>query len=318
MKFLFGPVHSRRLGRSLGIDVVPYKTCSLNCIYCEVGATTDLTDTPVMFFPPEKIIRELSDFLKTSPELDVITFSGAGEPLLYEGIGEIVRFLKSHERQYRLALLTNGTLLHRPEIRDKIRDIDIVLPSLDAGTEEVFQRVNRPAEGCTLTQLVDGISALSREFEGEIWLEIFLVPGINTSPEELEQIHRHVQRINPTRIQLNTLDRPGTEPWVRPMLRSEMERIAEIFSPIRVDIAGSSRQDQHKEIPGEKVRIDQIRERILDTVSRRPSTLDDVAMMAGLTAEQVLPHLIALESDSRIERIRQNNGTFYRTCAPES
>lgn len=160
-KYIFGPVPSRRLGSSLGIDLIPYKTCSLNCVYCECGKTTDLTFERKEYVPTERVIEELDDYLKTEPELDYITFSGSGEPTLHNGIGEIIKFLKENYPQYQLALLTNSTLLNDEKLQDEIKKLDLIVPSLDAVSEDVFQKINRPVEGLSAQKIVQGLINLN-------------------------------------------------------------------------------------------------------------------------------------------------------------
>jgi len=149
-KHLFGPVPSRRLGISLGIDLVPYKTCTANCVYCECGKTTNLTIERKEYIPTDEILNELDVYLKQAPDLDYITFSGSGEPTLHSKIGEIINFLKKNYPQYKVAVLTNGTLLFHKELRDELKNADIIKPSLDAGSDEIFKKIKRPHENLNL------------------------------------------------------------------------------------------------------------------------------------------------------------------------
>jgi wyosine [tRNA(Phe)-imidazoG37] synthetase (radical SAM superfamily) len=210
-KHLFGPVPSRRLGTSLGVDLVPFKVCSFNCIYCEVGATTNLTLERSEYVPVDAVLAELEDFLSTNPPLDYITFSGAGEPTLNSGIGRIVTHIKERYPQYKLALITNSSLFGDPTLRAEIAAVDLVLPSLDAVSPKVFARLNRPNHALSIDEIVEGLIAFRLESEATMWLEIFLSPGINDTPEELAALKAACSRIQPHSIQLNTLDRPGTD-----------------------------------------------------------------------------------------------------------
>lgn len=229
-KHLFGPVVSRRLGISLGVDVVAYKYCSLNCVYCEVSKTTHLTLKRKSFFDISEITAELDSFMSTNPTLDYITFSGAGEPTLNSNLGEIIAYIKTHYPQYKLALITNSTLLNDPQLLSEILPCDLIVPSLDAISEEVFEQINRPVDKLTAQDIVDGLLDLRKAYTGQIWLEVFIVPGINDHLEELELIKEAYEQIKPDKVQINSLDRPGAEEWVEPAIYLALEDIRAILS----------------------------------------------------------------------------------------
>ena len=229
-KHLFGPVVSRRLGISLGVDVVAYKYCSLNCVYCEVSKTTHLTLKRKSFFDMEEILRELDDFLAAKPILDYITFSGAGEPTLNSDLGEIINYIKSHYPQYKLALITNSTLLTDPQLLSEILPCDLIMPSLDAVSDEVFELVNRPIDKLLAQDLIQGLIELRKAYKGKIWLEIFIVPSLNDHLEEIELLKEAIEQIKPDIVQINTLDRPGAEEWVEPAIYLALEEIKGMLS----------------------------------------------------------------------------------------
>ena len=186
--YIFGPVPSRRLGRSLGVDLVTHKTCTLNCVYCECGKTTRLTLKRNPYVPGDDLRKELGRLLSTEPALDFITFSGAGEPTLNSDIGEIIRFIKTDYPQYKVALLTNGTLLYQPEVRAQLFGADLIVASLDAATETTFLRINRPHPELEVSQIIDGLAVFRKQFAKSFWIEIFIVPGVNDNESELEKI----------------------------------------------------------------------------------------------------------------------------------
>lgn len=240
MRYIFGPVKSRRLGVSLGIDVIPFKLCSFNCVYCECGATTHLTAEVKEYIPADDIIRELDAVLSKSPELDVVTFSGSGEPTLNSGIGKIIKHLKMNYPQYKVAVLTNSTTLRIPEVRRSIIQADLIVPSLDAASEDVFNRMMKPAPGINVNEIIEGLISLRRDFSGEICLEIFIIEGINDTPSELKLLREASEKISPDEIHLNSLDRPGTEKWVKPVSPERMQEIKKFFEPLPVKIIGKA------------------------------------------------------------------------------
>jgi wyosine [tRNA(Phe)-imidazoG37] synthetase (radical SAM superfamily) len=245
-KHLFGPVVSRRLGISLGVDVIPYKYCSLNCVYCEVSTTTHLTLKRKPFYEVSEIMDELDDFLADNPELDYITFSGAGEPTLNSNLGGIISSIKQKYPQYKLALITNSSLLTDPELRAEILPCDLMLPSLDAVSEHCFQEVNRPIDKLKAEDLIQGLVELRAEYTGPIWLEVFIVPGINDHLEEIELIKEAIEKIQPDKVQINSLDRPGAEAWVEPAIYLALEEIRAILqedSVIPVEIIAKTHRE---------------------------------------------------------------------------
>lgn len=306
-QYLFGPVPSRRLGVSLGIDLVPHKTCSYNCIYCECGKTTDLTAVRSEFYPTDAIIREIDDYLSTHPHLDYITFSGSGEPTLHSGMGIIARHIRENFPEYRLALLTNGSLLTDPEVRAEAALMHVVVPSMDAVSESVFKKIDRPCSTITAADVLSGIVTFRKEFKGEIWLEIFIIPGMNDSEEELLFLRDAIAEIRPDRVQLNALDRPGLYDWITTPTKEEMEHIADALGfpgteiveglPSRSDIASFS-QD--------------VRDSILGTIRRRPCTIDDLSRILGLHPNEVRKYIDPLLADGCITEERESRGIFYR------
>ncbi len=305
-RYLFGPVPSRRLGISLGIDLVPHKTCSFNCIYCECGQTTDLTCERRDYVPTDRVIAELDDFLATAPDLDYVTFAGSGEPTLHSGIGEIISFIKDRYPRYRVAVLTNSALFTDPGVRAALMRADLVVPSLDAVSEEVFVKINRPSPGITAGQVLEGLLDFAREYTGEVWLEIFIVPGVNDTDKELRLLKDAVIAIEPDRVQVNTLDRPGAEDWVRPASPEAIERIAAMLGgnagAIGAAYAGRTLPPKTKDIG----------ETILATIRRRPCTPRDLATLLGIRPTEVAKHLRVLEAEGLIEAVEEKRGVFYR------
>jgi wyosine [tRNA(Phe)-imidazoG37] synthetase (radical SAM superfamily) len=305
--YIFGPVQSRRLGISLGIDMVGPKICSLNCVYCECGKTTELTLARGEYSPAGKIIEELTGYLSGKPRLDYITFGGSGEPTLNTGIGRILRFLKQSYPQYKCALLTNGTLLHLPGVREELLPFDIVLPSLDAVSDDIFAKVNKPHRGLDNAAVIQGLIEFRKAYKGVIWLEVFIVPGVNDTPEELAIFRETITKINPDRVQLNSLDRPGTCGWVQPAPIENLQEIARLLAPLPVEII--SRQAYTAALPQA---ADNALDSILAIIARRPSTVEEIATLTGTTINHAASLLAALAESGKISPHTVGARTFYR------
>jgi wyosine [tRNA(Phe)-imidazoG37] synthetase (radical SAM superfamily) len=306
-KHLFGPVASRRLGVSLGVDIVPSKVCNLNCIYCECGVTTTLSDERREWVPAEEVITELSGFLAQSPRLDVVTVTGSGEPTLNTGLGAIIGFLKKNHPRYKTALLTNGTLFTLPDVREAASLFDYVLPSLDAVSHDAFNRVNRPYAGLDNKKIIEGLAAFGRGYRGSLWLEVFIVPGINDTVEELHLLKKAAEEIGPARVQLNTLDRPGASDRVVPATAERLCEIAEFFKPLAVEIL--SRQYT---APAGRLAGSTLEPAICATLRRRPSTVEDLAATTGRTINDITAVLSSLVNSKKAVTEAVQNRIFYK------
>lgn len=306
-KHLFGPVPSRRLGMSLGIDLIPPKICTLNCVYCECGATTRLTHERKEYVPVKEVFSELDDFFRHNPDPDTLTFSGAGEPTLHVHIGEVIAYLKSLRPSLPVAVLTNGTLFTDQQVRRELMQADLVLPSLDAATDKALRKINRPRKELRAADYIRGLVDFSREFSGQIWLEIFLLPGYNDDEENLEALKMAVGEIGPQRIQLNTLDRPGTVRGLHPVPVERLEEIAAWFGMEQVEVIAPPPKRRET-----KSYRDDLESAILETISRRPCTLEDLEEILGLHIHEINKYLGVLEEAGKIRSIRQERGTFYQ------
>ena len=217
MKYVFGPVPSRRLGQSLGIDPIPFKTCNWNCVYCQLGRTTPLTDVRLDYFPPEEIVAEAAGALQAhqAGEIDWVTFVGSGEPALHRSLGWMVRQVKGLT-SIPVAVITNGSLLSQPEVREELMAADAVMPTLDAGNDKLYRAINRPHPSFGFNRLVEGLVAFRAAYHGRLWLEVMLVQGLNDTEPALQELAAVVQRINPDEVHINLPIRPPAEPWVKP------------------------------------------------------------------------------------------------------
>jgi wyosine [tRNA(Phe)-imidazoG37] synthetase (radical SAM superfamily) len=304
MSHLFGPVPSRRLGLSLGVDLVPPKTCTFDCLYCEVGRTTDLTQERRPYRVAE-IIQELQDYLENPPgPLDYVTMAGSGEPTLNLGLRKIIAAVKNLTTTP-VALLTNGSLFHLPEVRDAVAEADVILPSLDAGREETFQRINRPHPALSLDLVVAGLKSLRREFAGQIWLEILVLKGINDHKEELTAIKGLLREISPDKVQLNTAVRPVAHKSAQALTQEEMEAVADFLG------AGAEVVAAARRVSPERL---EVKDRdLIDMLARRPMTAADLAQALGFPLAQVRQRLGRLSKSGLVRRDVHQDQDFYRS-----
>ena len=299
MKYIFGPVPSRRLGASLGIDLIPYKICSYDCVYCQLGRTTNKTVERKEYTQRNSVITELKSFLSSleSPgrAIDYITFSGSGEPTLNSAIGVLIGEFKSIT-SIPAAVLTNASLLYQEDVRDELRKADVVIPSLDAVTEEVFQKVNRPHPSLTVEEVIDGIKEFSNSFDGETWLEIMLVKGINDGQDEIERMAEVVADMNLARIQLNTVIRPPAEKFAISLDADEMRQIKEKLGEKAEVVAHFDRKK-------EKIYKGDVENEILAMLHCRPCTVSDISNALSLHINEAIKY---------IEQMQKNNFMFFR------
>jgi wyosine [tRNA(Phe)-imidazoG37] synthetase (radical SAM superfamily) len=292
---------------SLGIDLVPKKVCSLDCVYCEVGKTTQLTLERKEYLKAGKIKEELTHYFNNNPDPDFLTFSGSGEPTLNISIGDILQFVKQIRPHIPVAVLTNGTLLFDQTVRNALKEADVVLPSLDAATEDAFRKINRPPDSLKIDSYIQGLIDFRKEYKGKIWLEIFILPGYNDSVHELNELKNAVLKIAPDAVQLNTLDRPGTVPGLRGASRSEMQKIADEWKLDNVGIIAAAPEREKLQ----SFRKD-VETAILETIVRRPCTLDDLSKILGLHISEINKYLDVLDGEGRIEAVSQERGVFYQ------
>ncbi len=308
-KHIFGPVPSRRLGMSLGVDLVPHKVCSLNCIYCECGKTNNLTVERKEYVSCDEVTNELDDYFDTNPDPDYITFSGSGEPTLNSKFGDILNFIKNKKPDIPVAVLTNGTLFSDKKVREELLKADLILPSLDAASENALKKINRPENSIEIEAYIHGLIDFRKEYSGKIWLEVLIIPGFNDEPEDLKLLKEAIGKINPDRIQLNTLDRPGVINNIYAASRSKLNEIADFLNFDNIEIIASTKQRKSN-----KSYRNDMETTIMETIFRRPCTLDDLIEILGSHVNEINKYLDVLESEGKIESIRQGRGIFYQVA----
>jgi len=306
-RYIFGPVPSRRLGMSLGVDLIPHKVCSLNCVYCECGQTTNLTVDRKEYVPVDDVIKELKHYFSNNCYPDYITFSGAGEPTLNSRIEEVLQFVKTNWPDIPVAVLTNGSLLSDKQVRKELLLADLILPSLDAALEPVFRRIDRPFFKLNIIDYIQGLVEFREEFNGKIWLEVLILSGYNDDANNLQALKAAFKKIKPDKIQINTLDRPGTIQNLKPASRSQLQKIVDFWNLGNVEIIAD---------PPDRKEMKSYREdtetAILETITRRPCTLDDLAQILGIHINEINKYLGVLEGKHKIETVQQGRGIFYQ------
>jgi wyosine [tRNA(Phe)-imidazoG37] synthetase (radical SAM superfamily) len=299
--YTFGPVPSRRLGRSLGVDLVPFKTCTYDCIYCQLGRTTNKTLQRREWVPLDDVVAEVRTKLDIRP--DCITLSGSGEPTLYSRIEELIGRIHSFT-SIPVAVLTNGSLLWQPQVRRQLIGANLVLPSLDAGDERTFQAVNRPHDGIRFDVMLEGLIAFRQAYRGAYWLEVFLLKGYTADEPEVQRLVECIRRIRPDRVQLNTATRPTAEERAVAVDPQRMAEIAGYFDPPAEVIASYHGTHAQRDFLAS-------RDSVLEMISRRPCSLEDIVEGLGLHRNEVVKSIEELDLDGRIQKRRIDGRLFY-------
>jgi wyosine [tRNA(Phe)-imidazoG37] synthetase (radical SAM superfamily) len=303
-KYLYGPVPSRRLGLSLGVDIVPLKLCTYDCVYCQLGRTTTKTVERGPYVPARAVLAELEEKLTQRSRIDFVTLGGSGEPTLNSQLGEVIEGAK-RITNVPVALLTNGALFFREDIRADCRRADVVLPSLDAGDEQTFRKINRPHPDLSIKKVIDGLSAFRAEFAGRIWLEVFLVQGLNTEPEQIAKIKDAIEHIRPDKIQLNTAVRPTAEPDLQRTESDKLHTIAAILGPGAEVIAEPSLSHLEKHTVSKA-------QDVLSMLKRRPCSLDDICQGLGIARSEALKYVDLLQRQGLIQTDQTERATYFK------
>jgi wyosine [tRNA(Phe)-imidazoG37] synthetase (radical SAM superfamily) len=303
-KYVFGPVPSRRLGLSLGVDIIPFKVCSYDCIYCQIGKTTRKEIVRNSFFDPDEIVREIIEKVRTTGRVDFVSFSGSGEPTLNANLGLMIREVKRHV-SVPVAVITNGSLLYQEDVRRDLLAGDVVLPSLDAVTEETFRYINRPHSRLDLLWIIEGLKEFRKEYSGKIWLEIMFIKDINDDPEELETFQEILRGIDIDKIQVNTVVRPPSEEFTSIFEPGELEQMRQLLGR-RCEIVSSFEKGGVPGMEGDWA------EMIVEVLQRRSLSLADVVKLTGATFDEVKCRLGTLEREGRIKSFRFGEDLFYQ------
>ncbi|MEZ0328257.1 MAG: radical SAM protein [Dissulfuribacterales bacterium] len=303
LKYCFGPVPSRRLGLSLGVDILPHKFCNLDCIYCELGPTLQKTCKKDRYRPIEPIQEELAELLARDVHFDTLTITASGEPTLHSDLGLLVSFAKDVLKIGRLALLTNATLLNDPDVQHAVSRVDILLPSLDAARETSFRRINRPCQELSASQIIHGLQDLQGKYRGSMWLEVLLVKGINDAPEDIDALRQAITSIQPAKVQLNTVNRPPAVEWAKPLSLQELQAIqgflggnTEIIADFRIKERGP---------------VVWTEDDISAMLTRRPMDMQALLSVTQLDSKKLKEILQHMEDTGRLQRRFLEGKTFY-------
>jgi len=313
-KYFYGPVPSRRLGRSFGVDIVPFKVCTLDCIYCQLGRTIEKTVERKPYVPVEPIIAELKETLKKGLETDYITIAGSGEPTLNSLLGEIIDGIKKNTK-IPVAIVTNGTLLYRADVRAECAKADVVLPSLDAGDEQTFRKINRPHRDISIEKHISGLCEFRNEYAGRIWLEVFLVDPVNTGSEQIAKIRAVIQRIRPDKVQLNTAVRPTAETGIGRLDADKLRAIAEKLGEnceIISDYTGSRFEATGEEVFGPHSEVKNKTQTLFSMLKRRPCSLEDICSAMDIGPNEALKYVTILEQKGAIDSEQKGGMTFFK------
>lgn len=302
MSLIFGPVPSRRLGLSLGIDLIPRKTCSYDCIYCQVGKTTDRIMEPASFVSVPEVIEELKEVISKTPP-DVITLAGSGEPTLNRDIGTIISEIKKIT-SIPLTLLTNGSLLHLSQIREKVMGVDILIPTLSSVYDETYKKIHRPHHGLKLVDIIQGLRHMRKEYSGKYFLEVMLLSGLNDTEKEISGLLKVIKDIKPDRVQLNTVVRPPSETDAISLSNEKLEEIKKILGDNTEIIAA-------KPVKGRNNGLDSTVSRIIDMVKRRPVTVDDISKSLNIKKVETERFVKELMIKGHIREQKHEENLFY-------
>ena len=309
-RYVFGPVPSRRLGQSLGIDTIPLKTCNWNCVYCQLGRSKPLVHERKEYVPREAVVEELRAVLASHrpQDIDWVTFVGSGEPTLHSGIGWLIRETKKLTDKP-VAVITNGSLLYLPEVRAELAPVDAVMPTLDAGTPDLYRKINRPWPDLTFQRLVQGLRAFRAEYEGNLWIEVMLIKGMNDSEEALQALARVLRTIAPDQVHILLPDRPPAEVWVQP---ADEEAVLRAMA-----ILGDVAQVLHPregvfDLSGFENPLDAI----VAIITRHPMREDQIRRaLAGRAPDQVDAALAELQQSGRAQVVERYGVRFW-SAAP--
>ncbi|MBN1795943.1 MAG: radical SAM protein [Sedimentisphaerales bacterium] len=308
-RYVFGPVPSRRLGLSLGVDIIPFKVCPLDCVYCQLGRTTEKTIERSQYAPIEDVLAELKTYLDRKVQADYITLSGSGEPTLHSRLGELIEKIKSMT-DIPVAVLTNGVLFYDESVRADCSKADLVLPSLDGAGQEEFEKINRPYAGISIENVVAGLSEFRRQYKGRIWLEVFIVEGFNTEAGQIAKIKSAIAKIKPDKIQLNSVARPTADNNIK---KVDSKRLLEIANQLGQDCEIITPGNWGNKTSPMYIGIKRTRQDVLDMLRRRPCSLEDLCRGLGLVRNEAVKYIESLQNEGLIQAVETEGIVYFKS-----
>lgn len=303
MKYIYGPVPSRRLGISLGVSPIPKKTCNYSCVYCQLGRTDHMTNEPENFFPVEDIIREFEKSIKDNESYDVVTIVGEGEPTLYADLKSLIKEIKARINKP-VAVITNGALLYDKKVQDALNYADIVLPTFDAYDELSFKKINRPHGKLSFALVYQGIIDFSKQYKGQLWLEMMLVKGYNDNKESIKKYQEKLTKINYDKLYLNTPVRPPAESYIKPISHKKMAELENKLAGISIELLTSD---------GFYSNIEDHKEAIKSIIKRHPMNQHEIkGFLEKRNCKNPNKLLKDLQKDNSIEVLTYQNYQTYR------
>ena len=287
----------------MGVDIIPRKYCNFDCIYCQIGKTTHKNVTRKKFFEVEEVVKEIVNTIQYTEKVDFVTFSGSGEPTLNENLGAMIKEIKKSVSTP-IAVITNSSSLWIEEVRNDLINADVVLPSLDAASDEVFKRINRPQSGIGLGLIIEGIKHFRKQYKGSIWLEIMLIKGVNDTPDDLQKLRFILNDLKVDKIHLNTVTRPPSEKNAGPLSREELEKIRKFFGDHCEIISSFEKNGIHKELEGWA-------RTLVDILKRRSLTIQDIIRITGASSFRIKEELDNMEMKGSIKAYRLGSDIYY-------
>lgn len=305
MSYFYGPVPSRRLGFSLGVDVTSKQTCSFDCIYCQLGRSSKKTIRRFTYVKLKDFEKELRSIVKAKTKIDFVTISGSGEPTLHKGLDRIIKSIKKITRnKHPVCVITNSSLLYRKQIRKELLSADVIMPSLDAVSNRIFRKINRPYSRLKISNIIEGLIKFRKQFKGKIWLEIMLVKGINDTISEAKKFKEAVLRIKPDKVQLNMPVRPSEIKCSIPSLE-QIHKISNIIDR-NIEVINLPNYSKYQ-----KAQNKDKEKKILEFLKVRPATLQDLSSALGLNASEVLKYVDYLTRNNKLKQKTQNNKKYF-------
>jgi len=305
--YIFGPILSRRLGLSLGLDIVPYKTCSYDCVYCECGKTNNLSLDYFSYLNVDTVLKKLKEKLKTVSNLDYITFSGSGEPTLNKDFPYYVKTLKKEFNEYKIALLTNTSTINNREVYEASLLVDLYVPSMDAVLLKSFNKINRPHTLFNLEEVKTKLIEFSKEFKKLFYLEVFLAKNINDTEEDIKELANYIKKLKYTKVQINTIDRPGTEANIENIDIKTINLISYYLKNINYEYVSNINNNlNYKKISKN------IKQELLNTIKIRAISFKDILNLYNIDEIKAKALLQCLIDDNKIIEVKHNNTLFYK------